>query len=122
MVVVVLTLCPVGLRGHLTQWLMEVAPGVFVGTVTARVREHLWERVVELCKDGRALLVYQSHNEQGLAVQTHHHDWEPVDVDGVTLMLRPGRTTSRGGRRQGWSKASKYRRYGRGGRWEGDAG
>ena len=38
MVVVVLTACPVGLRGDLTRWLLEIASGVFVGHVTARVR------------------------------------------------------------------------------------
>lgn len=28
MVVIVLTACPVGLRGDLTRWLLEIAPGV----------------------------------------------------------------------------------------------
>lgn len=32
MVVLMLTACPEGLRGHLTRWLMEIGPGVFVGT------------------------------------------------------------------------------------------
>ena len=45
MVVVVLTACPVGLRGDLTRWLLEIASGVFVGHVTARVRDRLWERI-----------------------------------------------------------------------------
>ena len=31
MVVIVLTACPAGLRGHLTRWLLEISPGVFVG-------------------------------------------------------------------------------------------
>ena len=52
MVVVVLTACPTGLRGDLTRWFFEVAPGVFVGHVSARVRERLWERIVALVKGG----------------------------------------------------------------------
>ena len=50
MVVVVLTACPTGLRGDLTRWLFEVAPGVFVGHVSARIRERLWERIVSSCE------------------------------------------------------------------------
>lgn len=41
MIVVVLSACPVGLRGDLTRWLLEISAGVFVGKVSARVREHL---------------------------------------------------------------------------------
>lgn len=58
MVVLVLTACPVGLRGHLTRWMTEISAGVFVGQVTSRVRELMWLRVLELCKDGKAILVY----------------------------------------------------------------
>ena len=58
MVVIVLTACPVGLRGDLTRWLLEISPGVFVGHLDARVREKLWERIVELSKNGRAIMVY----------------------------------------------------------------
>lgn len=56
MVVLVVTACPAGLRGHLTRWLLEISPGVFVGHVSARVREDLWFQVIELCKDGKAIL------------------------------------------------------------------
>ena len=33
MVVVVLAVVPERLRGHLTRWLMEISPGVYVGKV-----------------------------------------------------------------------------------------
>ena len=54
MVVIVLTACPVGLRGDLTRWLLEIAPGVFVGHIDARIRDRLWERIIDLLRDGRA--------------------------------------------------------------------
>jgi CRISPR-associated protein Cas2 len=41
MVVIVLSACPAGLRGHLTRWLVEISAGVFVGHVSARVRDLL---------------------------------------------------------------------------------
>lgn len=88
MIVVVLTAVPPGLRRHLTRWLLEITAGVFVGHISARVRELLWQRVVEYVSDGRALMVYTARNEQRLAFKVHGHDWEPVDFDGVRLMRR----------------------------------
>ena len=117
MVVLMLTACPAGLRGHLTRWLMEIGPGVFVGRVSQRVRDLLWDRVLELAKDGRAVMVYPARNEQGLEYRVHRSSWKPVDVDGLTLMLRPDleHAPDRGAAtvtdiRPGWSKASRVRR------------
>jgi CRISPR-associated protein Cas2 len=115
--VIVVAACPVGLRGHLTRWLLEISPGVFVGKVSARVRGLLWVRVVEMVNTGRAIMVYASNNEQGLAFQVHDHSWVPVDFEGINLMLRPAHTpdTDKNGSdapRKGWSNASKRRRFG----------
>lgn len=107
MIVLVVTACPAGLRGDLTKWLAEISPGVFVGRPSARIRELLWDRTVELCKDGRALMVQSSNNEQGMTFRTHRNDWEPTDFDGLTLMVRPEKRTSK--RRTGWSKARRLR-------------
>ncbi|WP_280502408.1 type I-E CRISPR-associated endoribonuclease Cas2e, partial [Nocardia farcinica] len=89
MVVLVLSACPAGLRGHLTRWFLEISPGVFVGIASARVRELAWDRVVELCKDGRAIMIHSTRGEQRLAFKVHRHDWQPVDFDGIHLMRRP---------------------------------
>jgi CRISPR-associated protein Cas2 len=90
--VVVVTAVPVGLRGFLTRWLLEVAPGVFVGRPTGRVREHLWSKIEErVGGHGRALMIYSAANDQGLALRTCNHDWEPVDFDGLMLLRRPVR-------------------------------
>ncbi|SFP52230.1 CRISPR-associated protein Cas2 [Amycolatopsis arida] len=117
MTVIVVAACPVGLRGHLTRWLLEIAPGVFVGTINARVRALVWERVVEMVKSGRAIMVYSARNEQGLAFEVHEHEWRPVDFEGVHLMLRPSPVEESllkndTPRSVGWSRASRRRRFG----------
>lgn len=113
MTVIVLTACPARLRGHLTQWMLEISAGVFVGKLSRRVRERLWTKVRELAGPGRALLVYQARNEQGYTFESHDHHWEPVDFDGITLMRRPTDGKRRGsGMKPGWSNASKRRKYG----------
>lgn len=117
MTVIVVTACPAGLRGHLTRWLLEISPGVFVGTVNKRVRSLLWVRVLEMVQTGRALMVYRASNEQGLALEVHEHEWAPVDCEGLTLMLRPGESqgdTPACSSTEGWSAASRRRKFGRG--------
>jgi CRISPR-associated endoribonuclease Cas2 subtype I-E len=89
--VIVLAACPVGLRGHLTRWLLEISPGVFVGKINSRVRNLMWTRITEMVKTGRAIMVYGADNEQGLAFKVHAHDWVPVDAQAAewgTLHLR----------------------------------
>lgn len=111
MIVVVLSKVPGGLRGHLTRWLMEVAPGVYVGKVSARVREELWGIILDMVGDGNALMVVAARNEQGLEIRNHHHAWAPVDFDGVTLMQRPSATNeSTTSVRRPVSKAARFRR------------
>jgi len=108
--VLVLTAVPAGLRGHVTRWLLEIAPGVFVGAIPRRVRDQLWERVVDLCRDGRAVMVESARTEQRLAFRVHRADWEPVDLDGLHLVRRPAAPTDSYAAPRGWSKASKWRR------------
>ncbi|MFD6913619.1 type I-E CRISPR-associated endoribonuclease Cas2e [Streptomyces virginiae] len=113
MTVIVLTHCPPGLRGFLTRWLLEISPGVFIGGPSARIRAVLWEEVKQYAGNGRALLAYNSDNEQGFAFETHDHKWHPVDREGVTLIHRPSdRTAQMSPPTSGWSKASKRRRFG----------
>lgn len=109
MMTLVLTACPAGLRGDVTKWLMEISPGVFVGDPPARVRDLLWIRVVETCREGRAILVHSAQNEQGFEYRVHNHDWHLVDSDGLTLMLRPA-AAQQPSRRTGWSTARNQRR------------
>lgn len=89
MILIRLENAPFGLRGDLTKWLLEIDSGVFVGQVNARVRDNLWKRVVEYVKNGRAIMVYSTNNEQGLEFNVHGSQWEPIDFDGIKLMLRP---------------------------------
>ncbi|WP_130866878.1 type I-E CRISPR-associated endoribonuclease Cas2e [Acidipropionibacterium timonense] len=113
MVVLVLTACPAGLRGHLTRWLLEISPGVFVGHVPARIRDALWSRVVEMCRDGRAVLVYSVRGEQRFEFRVHRHDWDVVDFDGLKLVRRPSGSTQSPGLRAGWSSAARRRKASR---------
>jgi CRISPR-associated protein Cas2 len=95
MTVIVVAACPVGLRGHLTRWLLEIAPGIFVGNINTRVRDRVWERVTDMVKTGRAIMVHSADNEQGLAFKVHAHDWIPVDHEGAQPHPPPGQPRPR---------------------------
>ena len=114
MVVLVLSAVPDGLRGHVTRWLLQISPGVFVGNLSARVRERLWQIVTE---------TMGARNEQGLSFLTWGDPWVPVDYEGLTLMVRPGPSGDEpddsprqdgGRRRRGASDFEKRRRARRG--------
>ncbi|WP_433618598.1 type I-E CRISPR-associated endoribonuclease Cas2e [Dactylosporangium sp. CA-139114] len=113
MTVIILTACPPGLRGHLTQWLLEISAGVYIGHVSTRVRRRLWSRVIDMAGPGRALMLYQTNGEQRLSFEVHDHHWTPVNLDGITLIRRPADPIYNAAMPSGWSKAARRRRFGR---------
>ena len=114
MIVITLTDCPPKLRGDLSKWLCEINTGVYVGNLSGRVRDELWERVCSNLHTGRATMVFQTNNEQGLDFRVHNTTWEPVDFDGIKLMRRPKpRSTEVSDEREiglGYSKAAQFQK------------
>lgn len=87
MMMILLEKVPVGLRGELTRWLIQVRTGVFVGRVSAQVRDLLWEKVCDGRGTGGAMLIYQTNTEQGFAIRTDGETKrEVVDFDGLQLI------------------------------------
>jgi CRISPR-associated protein Cas2 len=89
MIVITLSNCPQTLQGDLTKWMFEVSTNVFVGRMSSRVRDELWERIKNECKTGRATMVYSMNNEQHFNFRVHNSEWEPIEFDGLKFMLRP---------------------------------
>lgn len=90
MVVMILERVPVSLRGELTRWLIEPRAGVFVGQISAAVRDRLWLKVCEKSRNGAATMIYNAANEQGFTIK----NWgDPsrnvVDFEGMLLIQRP---------------------------------
>lgn len=111
MIVICVTDCPAKLRGDLSKWLFEINTGVYVGKLSARVRDRLWLRVCENVKNGRATMVYSADNEQGIRFETHNTTWQPKDFDGLTLMQRPFyQDVDTQALKPGFSKAARYQK------------
>ncbi|MFI9015453.1 type I-E CRISPR-associated endoribonuclease Cas2e [Streptomyces griseus] len=87
MLVIATTAVPDHLRGALSRWTSEVVPGIFVGSVSARVRDQLWQAVTETVGDGAAVLVHPAPTEQGYAIRTAGTRRRvPADFGGLTLI------------------------------------
>ena len=91
MLVIATTAVPDHLRGALSRWTTEVVPGIFVGTVSARVRDQLWTAVTDTVADGAAVLIHPAPTEQGYTLHTAGTRRRvPHDFDGLTLMRMTG--------------------------------
>ena len=89
MTVICLTNCPTKLRGDLSKWLIEINTGVYVGNISARVRDKLWERITENIRSGQATMVFRATGEQHMDFRVHNTTWKPVDYEGLKLIMRP---------------------------------
>jgi CRISPR-associated protein Cas2 len=86
MVVMILQRVPPGLRGELTRWMLQPHTGLFVGTLSARVRQRLWQRVCKSLKGGAAILIHPYNNEQGFTILTSGNTKRLIeDFDGIKL-------------------------------------
>lgn len=95
MILISLERTPASLRGELSRWLMEIRTGVYIGHVSAVVREALWTKCCEKMGDrGGVILVHTWPNEQGFLVRyAGKPSNEVIDVEGLFLVRRPHRET-----------------------------
>jgi len=75
------------LRGELSRWMIEPQAGVFVGNISALVRDKLWDYVREEAQDASAMMLCGAQTEQGFAIRCAGDDSRrPRDFDGLTLV------------------------------------
>src|SRR4030042_1014631 len=87
MLVIVVENVPPRLRGRLAIWLLEVRAGVYVGEVSGRVREMIWDTVKRGTEDGNAVMVWSTNTESGFDFLTGGSNRrEPVEMDGIKLV------------------------------------
>ncbi len=87
MVVIILEKVPPALRGVLTRWMLEPHPGVFVGHLSARVRDKLWERCLKAKRRGGVIQIWSTNNEQRFAMRMDGIEGrEIVDWEGIQLI------------------------------------
>lgn len=108
--VITLTNAPPSLRGDLTKWMQEIAIGVYVGNVNTKIREQLWERVIQNIRHGQATMTFSNRNEVGYQFQTLNAYRQNIDFDGIPLVLIPSNSSDsdKNNNSHGYSNAYKF--------------
>ena len=88
MMVIVVENAPPRLRGRLAVWLLEIRAGVYVGRYSRRVRERIWQDVVDLIEDGDGVMAWSAPTDQGYDFATVGRNRRmPIDFDGLRLVV-----------------------------------
>lgn len=87
MLVIVVENVPPRLRGRLAIWLLEIRAGVYIGRVSGRTRELIWQSVEAGIEDGSAVMAWAAPNSTGFDFLTLGADRRiPADFDGLKLV------------------------------------
>jgi len=102
MVLIILERVPAPLRGELSRWMIEPKAGVFVGRMSAMVRDRLWTRVRAHSQEGAGMLAYSASNEQGFTIVSFGFpDRSITDWEGLSLICVPKEATGKHVRKRG---------------------
>jgi len=87
MLVIVVENVPARLRGRLAIWLLEIRAGVYIGKVSRRVREMIWDTVEEGLEGGNAVMAWSTNTESGFDFLTLGANRRiPTEMDGIKLV------------------------------------
>lgn len=87
MVVMILEKVPASLRGELTRWLLEVKTGVYIGHITAMVRDRLWDKCSNSRRAGSVFQAWTTNNEQHFSMRMAGASGRRiVDWEGLLLI------------------------------------
>ena len=87
MLVIVVENAPPRLRGRLAVWLLEIRAGVYVGKVSRRIQEMIWDQVQAGIDEGNAVMAWSTNTEAGFDFETLGANRRiPLELDGVKLV------------------------------------
>ena len=87
MITVVTENVPPRLRGRMAVWLLEIRAGVYVGEVSRKVREMIWDQIICLAGDGNVVMAWATNTESGFDFITFGKNRRiPVDYEGLRLV------------------------------------
>lgn len=89
MIILILENAPAGLKGHVSQILFRLRTDVFIGNVSAMVRDELWIAVETGIRKGFALMAFSSNTEQGFSLKicgSSTNVQKLFDLEGILLV------------------------------------
>lgn len=90
MIVMILEKVPASLRGELSRWLLEPQSGIFIGHVSAMVRDRLWEKCCANRQAGSVFQAWSTNNEQRFQMRIHgDSSRQLIWMEGLQLIQIP---------------------------------
>jgi CRISPR-associated protein Cas2 len=91
MLVMILEKAPASLRGELSRWLIEPHTGVFLGNLSARVRDELWAKACCKSWDGAVVQIWSdTTSPQGYRYRIFGTPARTLlDHEGIALVQMP---------------------------------
>jgi CRISPR-associated protein Cas2 len=87
MLVIVVENVPARLRGRLAVWMIEIRAGVYVGDLSAKVREMIWTQIESGIEEGNAVMAWSTNTESGFDFMTLGKNRRlPVEMEGLKLV------------------------------------
>lgn len=78
---------PPALRGRLAVWLVEARAGLYIGSVSARIRDKIWSNVDAGIEEGNAVMIWSTNTESGFDFKTLGRNRRmPIELDGLKLV------------------------------------
>jgi len=89
MVLMILENVAPSLKGELSKWMMEIKTGVFLGRMSALVRDQLWEKCDKKKGKGGIMMLHPWPSEQGFMIRCSGRlSRDVVDNDGLFLVRK----------------------------------
>lgn len=89
MIVLTIKNAPSTVHHYLSKWFFEISTGVYVGQVSARIRDKIWDNLCVRLQSSQLTMIYPDRNEQHLTFRVHNCERQVVDFDGLKLIRRP---------------------------------
>jgi len=87
MLVIVTENVPHRLRGRLAVWLIEIRAGVYIGNLSTKVREMIWQQIEVGIEDGNVIMAWSTNTEAGFDFLTLGENRRlPIELDGLKLV------------------------------------
>ncbi|MFH1069488.1 MAG: type I-E CRISPR-associated endoribonuclease Cas2e [Candidatus Glassbacteria bacterium] len=90
MVLMILERVSPSLKGELSRWMIEPKSGVFIGNLSALVRDKLWDKVrYKSGECGACMLIWTTNNEQGFKIDAWGDTSRKVrEFEGLQLVTK----------------------------------
>lgn len=114
MVIIISSAIDFQIRGYITRFLYEISTGVYIGKLSRRVSDLLWDYVSSVSgTNGSLIMIRTTDTEQGYEIMMHNSKTKQLlSLDGLLMVEKLNTDTKQHTSSKHWSKA-RWKRHNR---------